>query len=138
MPSSAINPPRIAVVDDEESLHSLLHEVFTDRGWQLLPLLDGAMALTAIKTERPDIVLLDIWLEGSVTGWQILEELKADPGTDGIPVVVWSGAIDYLREKRGWLAERGIPVLEKPFEIDDLYQVLDLALEDAMKTAQPR
>jgi CheY-like chemotaxis protein len=129
--------PLVGVIDSEEILLTLLRDLFEDRGWDILPLPESTTAFEAVKSRQPDVILLDIWLGGKMTGWQILEELKTDPKTCAIPVVVWSGASDELRDKQAWLAERGIPVLAKPFEIDRLYEILELAMNRTMKGPQP-
>jgi CheY-like chemotaxis protein len=129
--------PLVAVVENEEVLLSLLHDLFEDRGWDILPLPDGATTFEQLKSRQPDVILLDLRLGGTVTGWHVLGDLKLDPETRAIPVVVWSGATAYLQDKEEWLAERGIPILEKPFEIERLYEILELAMEHVMKRPQP-
>jgi CheY-like chemotaxis protein len=130
--------PLVGVIDSEETLLTLLRDLFEDRGWDILPLPESATAFEGVKSRQPDVILLDIWLGGETSGWQLLENLKTDPKTCAIPVVVWSGASDHLRDKRAWLTERGIPVLAKPFEIDGLYEILELAMQRTMKRSQPR
>jgi CheY-like chemotaxis protein len=130
--------PLIAVIDNEEALLTLLDDLFEDRGWGILPLPEGPSAFEGVKSRQPNVILLDIWLGGMVTGWQLLEDLKTDPQTRTIPVGVWSGASDHLQDKKDWLAERGIPVLAKPFEIDGLYEILELAMDRTMNRPQPR
>jgi CheY-like chemotaxis protein len=125
--------PLIGVVDSEETLLTLLHDLFADRGWDMVPLPESATAFEEVKSRQPNVILLDIWLGGMTRGWQLLEDLKTDPQTCAIPIVVWSGASDRLRDKQAWLMERGIPVLAKPFEIDELYEILELAMNRAMK-----
>jgi CheY-like chemotaxis protein len=51
----------------------------------------------------------------------------ADPLTRSIPVIVWSAAA-HLHDKESWLAGQRIPILYKPFEIDELYQTIEAAL----------
>jgi CheY-like chemotaxis protein len=129
--------PLVGVIDREETLLTLLRDLFEDRGWDILPLPENATAFEGVKHRQPDVILLDIWLGDKTTGWQLLEHLKTDPKTCAIPVVVWSGASDHLRDRQAWLAERGIPVLAKPFEIDGLYEILELAVNRTMKGPQP-
>lgn len=81
-----------------------------------------------MRQARPDAILLDVHLGGRDGGWAILEDLKAEPVTCTIPIVVWSGDVRILENKRTWLEDHRIQVLAKPFEIDDLYRCLDCAL----------
>ena len=118
----------IAVVDNDDTLLLLLTELFAAKAWETLPHRDARTAFAVLKREQPDAILLDLRLNAAVSGWDVLHQLKMDPGTRSIPVIVWSGAIDDLRHKETWLAERSIPTLEKPFEIDDLYETIEAAL----------
>jgi CheY-like chemotaxis protein len=124
------------VIEDDAVLVDLLRELFAERDWELLAS-TGSDALPAIQHDRPDTILLDLWLEGPETGWAVLEQLKQDPTTRSIPVIVWSGAVEQLREKAGWLAEKGIPSLEKPFDIDALYATVMAALEHRLPQLEP-
>jgi CheY-like chemotaxis protein len=101
-------------------LPGMFDQVAMLRGW--------GTALRQRQYQRPHAILLDARLEWSVSGWQVLQPLKMDPATRSIPVIVWSGAIDQLGDKERWLAERGIPTLSKPFEIDELYETLEAAM----------
>jgi CheY-like chemotaxis protein len=127
--------PRIAVVDDDTVLLELLQELFADKGWGLLPCAQGSAAFVLLTQEYPDAILLDLLLETPIGGWQILQRLKQDPLTRSIPVIVWSAAA-HLHDKQSWLAEQGIPVLDKPFEIDELYQTVEAALTGKVTNLQ--
>lgn len=116
---------RIAVVDDERELLNLITELFEERGWEVLPLAGGAGVVQAFRAEQPDVVLLDLWLGGSESGWQILQRMKMEPATRDIPVVVWTGALEGLKDKAEWLKEHSIPTLSKPFDIDELFNTID-------------
>jgi CheY-like chemotaxis protein len=52
--------------------------------------------------------------------WAPIEELRADRATAGLPIVLCSAAIRSLDQRAAWLAERGVAVVPKPFELDDL------------------
>jgi len=127
---------RIAVVDDDRMLLELLQELFTEKGWELLPCAQGSAAFELLKQEHPDAILLDLVLETPVGGWQILQRLKQDPLTRSIPVIIWSAAADHLHDKESWLAEQGTPILCKPFEIDALYQTVEAALTGKVTNLQ--
>lgn len=125
--------PLVAVIDHDETLLTLLRELVDDWGWELLPLPDGAVALEQVRRCQPHVILLDICLRGTVTGWRLLDDLMSEHQTRTIPIVVWSGAADQLRDREDWLAEQSIPVLAKPFEIDGLHDILALAMHSAAR-----
>jgi len=124
---------RVAAIDNDRALLGLLKELFSVQGWDVLSLSEGRGAAAWLKRNRPDVVLLDIYLERPISGWTILQELKMDPATRAIPVVILSGAEDGLGDKRDWLAEHGIPVVPKPFDTYDLCQTVKAALEHKMQ-----
>lgn len=130
---------RIAVVDNDRSLLALLEELFTDEGWEVVAHAEGRGAFDLLKREQPDIVLLDLWLETPVSGWKVLQELRIDPATRAIPVVLLSGAPEDLKGKQPWLNDHGIPIVAKPFDIDDLYRTVSHALgeDTAREPASP-
>jgi CheY-like chemotaxis protein len=118
----------IAVVDDDQSLLDLMTDLLSERSWQVLALRDSATAYESLLVAQPDAILLDIRLSGTQSGWDILDRLQAHPATQPIPVILWSGVTGDLDGKQEWLLARGIPVLSKPFEVDDLFGYLDDAL----------
>lgn len=117
--------PRIAVIDNEPDLLGLVQDVFDQRGWETVLFPDGGTALADVERDPPDVIILDLWLGGGISGWDILEDLQGHQLTRDIPVIIWSAVEPELRDKKGWLRERGIAVLGKPFEIDELYAVVD-------------
>ena len=89
------------------------------------------------------MIILDYLIGDEAYGWQLLQKLKMDRDTEHIPVIVCSAAVKQLRELEGWLTEKGVGVVFKPFNIDDLvfavHKVLDgtiatLAVEEDTKT----
>jgi CheY-like chemotaxis protein len=118
---------QIAVVDDDENLIRLVTVLFADRGWTVIPCTDPVPALDTIRTQRPDLVMLDVVMASVYTGWKVLQLLKQDIVTRNIPVLVCTGLPD-LGDKQVWLNDRGIETLSKPFTVDELYGAVDAAL----------
>jgi CheY-like chemotaxis protein/anti-sigma regulatory factor (Ser/Thr protein kinase) len=80
---------------------------------------DGPSGLDAVRRVRPDAVLLDIRLPG-MDGWKVLEELKADPATRDIPVVV----VSIVDERARGVALGAAAYLVKPVSRDGLVSAL--------------
>jgi DNA-binding response OmpR family regulator len=120
--------PRIAVIDNDRTLVDLAAELFLDQGWDSDTYLEGSGAVRALSLKPPDVIILDLFLDGPETGWDILQRLKIDATTRDVPVIIWSGAVDRLRDKEDWLLAQGIPTLGKPFEITELYRLVEDAL----------
>jgi len=119
----------ILIVDDEGDIRMLVSGILEDEGHQTRSAADSEAAVEAIKTRRPSLVILDIWLQGSrLDGLELLDVIKRDH-TD-VPVVMISGhgnietAVSAI--KRG-----AYDYIEKPFNADRLVLVVARALEAA-------
>lgn len=121
---------RIAVVNDDTDFLTLMGELLEDQGWSATIHREGDDAYRRIKQDLPDLIILDIRMSNPEEGWKILELLTLDPQTRPIPVIVCSAAIDDLRSKEDWLNQRGVSVLPKPFDIEDLYQSVETRLAE--------
>jgi two-component system, OmpR family, alkaline phosphatase synthesis response regulator PhoP len=78
---------KILVIDDEEDILELLRFNLTKEGYQVCSASTGEEALSLARTERPDLVLLDLMLPG-IDGLEVSRRLKADPLTRSMPIVM--------------------------------------------------
>ena len=81
-------PKTILVVDDEDGVRESVREVLNDEGYRVIDTADGTQVLDIIKSERPDLVLLDIWMP-QIDGIGLLKEIKVQE--PDINVVMVSG-----------------------------------------------
>src|SRR5258708_28212228 len=80
----------ILIVDDEADIRDLVAGILDDEGFTTRTARDSDSALTEIANRRPNLVFLDIWLQGSkLDGLQLLEQIKKDHAD--VPVVMISG-----------------------------------------------
>ena len=126
MPADPPIPRTILVADDEPALRSLLARQLQHRGYRVLPAADGVEALQIYRAANPpvDLVLADVVMPG-MNGMQLAAALlEIDPRARFILVSarVPSGS---ARLSSGAL----VPVLQKPFNLDDVLDVLDRVLE---------
>src|SRR5437763_16524700 len=82
---------RILVVDDKNELLHLMRRVLEDEQYQVSILQDGKQAFIRVKTQLPDLLILDLKL-GDISGQDILKQLKDDVVTAEIPVSVCTAA----------------------------------------------
>lgn len=78
---------KILIVEDESALQKTLTEFLTEEGFEVFSALDGEMGVGLAKKEKPDLVLLDIILPKK-DGYEVLEDLKGNDETKGIPVIL--------------------------------------------------
>ncbi|MAP94485.1 MAG: sigma-54-dependent Fis family transcriptional regulator [Ponticaulis sp.] len=121
--------PEILIVDDEPDIRDLIGGVLEDENYQIRTAATAEKALAAIAERKPELVILDVWLQGS--GMDGLEMLRYIKSIDPIlPVIVISGhgnietAVTAIR--RG-----AYDFLEKPFKADRLLVIVERALEAA-------
>jgi PAS domain S-box-containing protein len=99
---------QVLVVDDEENIADLIEYYLQDAGYQVTVVNRGRDVLPTAQAQQPDMILLDILLP-DMNGFQVLRELKDNPVTAAIPVLILSvlhdketgfrlGAADYLNK----------------------------------------
>ncbi len=69
---------RILVVEDQEDLRGVLRDLLTGSGYEMLEAVDGGEGVTKAKSERPDLILMDIQLP-VLDGYETTRQIKADP-----------------------------------------------------------
>jgi two-component system, cell cycle response regulator DivK len=80
---------RILVIEDQEDLRGVLRDLFSRSGYVVIEAADGATGVASAKSDRPDIILMDIQMP-VIDGYEATRRIKADPALAGIPVVAVS------------------------------------------------
>ncbi len=118
----------ILIVDDEVDIRELIAGILEDEGYEARTANSADSALESIKTRRPSLIVLDIWLEGSrLDGLELLEVIKQSH--PDLPVVIISGhgnvetAVSAIRKG-------AYDYIEKPFKVDRLILLVERALEN--------
>ena len=114
----------IAVVEDDRDILEFLHELLTDAGYRTLLLPSTKDAALALRQARPDLLILDLWVDERGAGEALLEVLAADPTTSAIPVLVCSAHFSMRGAKLRRFGDREYRVLPKPFHPDDLLAII--------------
>jgi len=95
---AAASSARILVVDDEPDNLELLGIILAHEGFITDTAESGAEALASVKTQRPDLILLDVMMPG-MDGFEVVTMLKGDPTTCGIPVIMVTALDTRLARK---------------------------------------
>jgi putative two-component system response regulator len=109
----------ILVVDDKIDTVLLLRELLTSRGYRVVTASDAHEAQEALREGKPDLILLDVVMPGK-SGYELCRELKADPTTRLIPIIMITGLTDREDRIRG--IEAGADdFLSKPLYPEELF-----------------
>ena len=117
----------ILVVDDEADIRELVAGILEDEGFRTRTAGSSDEALAAIEARRPNLVFLDIWLQGSrLDGLQVLDVVKE--GHPDLPVVMISGH-GNIETAVSAIKAGAYDFIEKPFKADRLVLVAERSLE---------
>ena len=106
-------PKKILAVDDERHIVRLVEVNLQRAGYEVVTAYDGKEALEKVKSEKPDLVVLDVMMP-YMDGFEVLKNLKADPITAEIPVIMLTAKAQDADVFRGW--QSGVDCyLTKPF-----------------------
>lgn len=124
MPSSgarrAIAP--LLVVEDDDDTRGALIELLESEGYSVRAVADGASALVALRVERFRLMVLDLLLP-DMDGYELRRRQLAEPALASVPVIVLTADASARLE--------GVPIVRKPFDIDDLLLVIRAEIDAA-------
>jgi DNA-binding response OmpR family regulator len=114
-----IAPVRVLVADDEDDIRALVGLAIGKAGCTVVAsVADGSAALVAARADLPDLAVLDVSMPGA-TGLEVCAELRADPATTGIRILLLSAGASLDDVARG-LAAGADAYLAKPFAVTGL------------------
>ena len=111
--------PTVVVIDDDRASLDLMSAYLDGHGLRVVRARNGAEGLDKIRQVRPSAVLLDIRLPG-LDGWEVLRQIRSDPDTDQVPVIIAS----ILDEKPRGMSAGATDYLIKPIARTDLLDAL--------------
>jgi DNA-binding response OmpR family regulator len=114
----------ILIVDDDESIRSLLHQELTEAGYLTEEAVNGKDALECIRKNKPDLIILDVMMP-EINGFDVAAILKNDPQTMDIPIIVLSVIQDKARGFRIGVDR----YLNKPIDTVQLFAEVGALLE---------
>ncbi|MGH3497600.1 MAG: response regulator [Nocardioidaceae bacterium] len=118
--------PRILVVDDTDSIRTLIRLNLELEGYDVAEAVDGQDCLDRVAALAPDLITIDVVMPKR-DGFSTVRALKADPVTARIPVVMVTTQAHAADRRRG--SELGVTAyIGKPFDPDELVAVVRQAL----------
>jgi len=121
-------------VDDRNDLLHLMRRVLEDEQYQVSILQQGRDAFTCVKTQLPDLLILDLKL-GDISGQDVLKQLKDDAVTAEIPVIVYTAAVLEAEEVTRLISGdpehyQGVYMVQKPFELESLLALVEQVVNE--------
>jgi CheY-like chemotaxis protein/two-component sensor histidine kinase len=107
----ADNDARVLIIDDDDRARYLMTRFLENGPYELLEAGSGAIGIKAAREHRPHVILLDFVLQ-DMTAFDVLDELKADPLTRSIPVIVVT-SLDLDQQERDRLLQQTEVILSK-------------------------
>ncbi len=119
----------ILIVDDETDIRLLIAGILKDEGYHTRQAADGQSALEAVRSRRPNLVILDIWLQDSkLDGLEVLSIVMSEHPS--VPVVMISGH-GNIETAVTAIKKGAYDFIEKPFKADRLLVIVERAIEAA-------
>ena len=118
----------VLVVDDDAGVRLLCRVQLEEAHFRVVEASDGHEALELVRSDPPDLILLDILMPG-VSGWQVAADLLNDRSTDHIPLVFIS-ALTQRRERLRAFRLGAVGYLQKPFDPTALAPTVTALLDE--------
>jgi DNA-binding response OmpR family regulator len=109
---------KLLVVDDDRAIADMLKEKLIREGYEVSVAFDGKEALNKVKTDNPDVILLDLLLP-ELNGFEVLKEIRQNHQDKWRPVIILSGQADLESVKKSYSMEAD-HYLTKPCSIDNI------------------
>jgi signal transduction histidine kinase/CheY-like chemotaxis protein len=114
-PAATGEMPLILVIDDDAGVRELMQRSLETKGYRVIAAGSGAEGIALARTQRPAAITLDVVLPAQ-DGWEVLSELKTDPATADIPVVM----VTFVEQRQHGYALGASDYLVKPVAWEDL------------------
>lgn len=125
--NSILKGRKVMWIEDDRFLSDLITRRLTDEGVKILSAEDGQSALPKVEREMPDVILLDILLP-TLSGFEVLERLKKNPKTKGIPVIILSNLGQKTDIDRGVALGAARFLIKATVTLDEIIEEIELVL----------
>lgn len=111
---------KILICDDEQEILDITCLILEDSGFEVLGVINSGEVIKLVERERPDVLLIDLWMPG-MSGDQVITELRKNEQITHLPIVVISASKDG---KGIAYASGADDFLEKPYDIEALVKIV--------------
>jgi len=119
---------KVVCVEDEPEMIDLIRLILSRKGFEVIGAEGGVKGLATIRKEKPDLVLLDLMMP-EMDGWQVYQQLKAEPATAQIPVIVVTAKAQNIDKVLGLHIAKVDDYIPKPFSLQELVDRVEAVLK---------
>ena len=117
--------PRILIIDDDESLLEVYGVLLREEGYEVVLSPIAFEEVTDVEQLHPNLIVLDVQVSKKDNGLLLWEKLQRYPPTSALPIIVCTAlSCKTIEERVHRLQQQSIPILYKPFEVEDLLQTI--------------
>ncbi len=121
-------PAHVLVIDDDQSILELFRLILEPEGYQVTLSKSAFEDVQEVEQLKPDLIIMDFTLGRHEDGFLLLQKIKMYRPTKDIPIILCTAAVEIVVEQENVLREKGIPILYKPFDVDELLMVVERLL----------
>jgi DNA-binding response OmpR family regulator len=118
---------RVVCIEDEPEMIDLVRLILGRKGFDVIGADGGIEGLEKVKSEKPDIVLLDLMMP-DMDGWEVYQQIKADPELRDIPIVVVTAKAQSIDKVLGLHIAKVDDYITKPFGPQELLESVEKIL----------
>ena len=126
---------RVVCVEDEPEIIDLIRLILGRKGFDLTGATGGLEGLETIRRVKPDLVLLDLMMP-DMDGWEVYQQMKADPELKSIPVIVVTAKAQSIDKILGLHIAKVDDYVTKPFGPQELLQSVERVLSAKEQATQ--
>lgn len=125
---------KILVIDDSKVIRMRVKDMLPEGNFDIIEAKDGLEGFNLIRTENPNLIMLDFLLP-KMSGWEVYQEIQKQPKFRSIPLVLMSGRKEEVTDKISEPFEL-FSFVEKPFDREQLVDAIRDAMMKAKKQPQ--
>jgi two-component system, OmpR family, phosphate regulon response regulator PhoB len=126
---------RIVILEDDEDIRELFNIFLQEHGFEIHLFSQIFENLADVERLAPDLLIVDLFIGGTQEGWDFVHRLKAHPATAHIPLILCTAG-KLTSEQQSTTESYGIPILYKPFELDELHLLVHRFIGSSSRVAE--
>lgn len=122
------------VINNSDDILALFQKILASDDCEVFTQLFLNSDLREVRKIKPDLIILDYYVDREGIGWEFLQLLRMEDATADVPVLICTTAVKLVQEIAAYLATKQVTVLRKPFGSRDLISAVQSALQNTIVT----